>query len=268
MRRSVGLCLSLAVGALSCGGQPLPIGAAGAAGSSTGSAGATSATGSAGATSVSGSAGATTASGAGKFSDVCLAQSDCSTGLSCICGLCSTPCMPGSCTRLPVVATCPRYLPSTSACLIPTAICVIECSTDSDCLSLGPTAVCTAGWCRRPSLVTIVDGGVLTCADRASEMKAQLDPIVASADRACITDADCVLAPLVNACYGDGCGGAPVSTAGAATIAAELATIQNQDCDAAFRAGCVGSGVVRCPDYGAATCGAGQCQNNGPVRGP
>jgi hypothetical protein len=34
-------------------------------------------------------------------------------------------------------------------------------------------------------LVTIVDGGVLTCADRAAEMKAQLDPIVA--DRACMT---------------------------------------------------------------------------------
>jgi hypothetical protein len=240
------------------------VGIAGAAGA--GSGGITGAAGTAGA---SGSGGTTTASGAGKFFDVCLVQADCYTGLSCICGICSTPCDPGTCTRLPVGATCPTYLPSTSACLVPTtAICVIECSTDGDCRSLGPTAVCTAGWCRRPLLVTVVDGGVLTCADRAANMEALLDPAIASADRSCMTDADCVLAPTGNECFGGGCGGVPVSMAGAAKIKAELGTLQNQDCDAVLRAGCVGPGLIRCPDGGYATCVAGQCQNNGPVRGP
>jgi hypothetical protein len=99
-------------------------------------------------------------------------------------------------------------------------------------------------------------------------MKAKLDPVVASADRACMTDSDCVLAPLGNACYGDGCSGVAVSVAGAATIAAELTTLQNQGCDAAFRAGCVGPGHVNCPEEGASTCVANQCQNTGPIRGP
>jgi hypothetical protein len=289
MHLSVGLWLSVvcSLGLLACGSKPLVVSSAGTGGGNgsagaTGSAGAIGVAGTAGAKGTAGAAsepgtagatgtgGTTTSSGAGKFSDVCLVQADCSTGLSCICGICSMPCKPESCTRLPVVATCPTALPSTSACVDPTAICVVECMTDGDCRSigLGPTAVCTVGWCRRPQLVTIEDGGVITCADRMAEMKAQLDPIVASADRACMTDADCVLAPLGNACYGDGCGGVPVSMAGAATIAAELATLQNQSCDAAFRAGCVGAGRTNCPNEGYATCVANQCQNNGPVPAP
>ena len=265
MRSSVGLWLSVvcSVSTIACGRAPLHVGepgsagATGAAGTATGSAGAASETGAAGAT---GAGGATMVSGAGKFSDVCLVQADCSTGLSCICGICSTPCEPDSCTRLPVVATCPASLPSTSACVEPTAICVVECSTDGDCRSLGPTGVCTAGWCRRPLLVTTDDGGVVTCADRAAEIKARLDPIVASADRSCKTDTDCVQAPLGGSCYGDGCSLAIVSAAGAAAIAAELAVLEGEYCDAAFRAGCVGPGIENCPAEANPACVANQCQ--------
>ena len=101
-----------------------------------------------------------------------------------------------------------------------------------------------------------------------AEMKAQLDPIVASADRACMTDADCVTAYLGNACFGDGCSGVAVSVAGAATIAAELTTLQNQGCDAAFRAGCLGSGLVNCPADNNPACVANVCQEVGPIPGP
>jgi hypothetical protein len=263
MRSSVGLSLSVvcSAAALACGGPPLSTGSgsaagAGVAGSASGTAGATSGT--AGAT---GSAGATTASGAGKFSDVCLAQADCSRGLECYCGICSTPCTPGGCSGLPVAATCPSGIPLTSACVLPVGSdCVIECTLDSDCRSLGPTAVCTVGWCRRPLLVTVVDGTALTCADRAGQMKAQLDPVVASADRACMTEADCVRVYLGNTCYGDGCSGVAVSMAGAATIAAELAALQDKDCDASFRAGCVGPGITSCPAQFNPICLGNQCQ--------
>lgn len=144
--------------------------------------------------------------------------------------------------------------------------CEIECMTDGDCSALGPTGVCTAGSCRRPLLVTVVDGNVLTCADRIAQMRAKLDPVVASADRSCMTNTDCVLAPLGNGCYGDGCSGAAVNVDGAAAIAKELTTL-NQGCDAAFRAGCVGVGHTNCPYEGTSTCVAGQCQNTGPFPG-
>jgi hypothetical protein len=276
MRLSIGLWMSLvsSVTALACSSKPLVAGSTGTAGGTgfagpTGSAGALGGTGAAGLTGTAGatgSGGTTTASGAGRFSDVCLVPADCSRGLECYCGICSTPCMPGGCTGLPVVATCPSSIPLTSACVEPVGSdCVIECSTDGDCRSLGPTAVCTVGWCRRPLLVTTEDGGVVTCADRMAEMKAQLDPIVARADRACMTDADCVRAYLGNTCFGDGCSGVAVSAAGAATIAAELATLQEQDCDAAFRAGCVGVGITSCPAEFNPACVANQCQLGEPL---
>jgi hypothetical protein len=242
----------------------------------TGSAGATTVTGSAGTTNVTGSAGVTGSggttmvSGGGKLFDVCLDASGCSAGLECYCGICSTPCMPGGCTGLPVVATCPNTVPWTSACtgLPLQSECAIECTTDADCSTLGSTGVCTAGWCRRPLLVTVVDGGVLTCADRMAEMQAKLDPVVASADRSCKTNADCIQARLWNSCYGDGCGGVAVTAAGAAAIAYELNVLQAQECDSAFRSGCVGVGATRCPEEGGPACVAGQCQEVGPIRGP
>lgn len=165
------------------------------------------------------------------------------------------------CSGLAVAAMCPDSIPLTSACVEPpvTAVCVIACSTDGDCGALGPAAVCTVGWCRRPLLVSSVGGSATTCADRAAEMKAMLDPVVARADRSCETSADCVRAPLGNSCFGDGCSGVDVSNAGAATIAAELTTLQSQDCDAAFAAGCVGPGTTNCPEEGVPACVAGQC---------
>ena len=277
MRLSISLGLSLlcCLTALTCGRQQLDeataTGSFGAAGArvGTGSAGATNVAGSAGSAgaSASGSAGTTGAPGTTEMSfagghlfDVCLDSSGCASGLECYCALCSTPCTPGSCAGLATGATCPMAIPSTSACVItPGTDCVIRCSTDSDCSTLGATAVCTVGWCRRPLLVTTTDRHVLTCADRAASMKARLDPVVASADRSCMTDHDCVLAPLSNSCYGNGCEGAPVSASGAAVIAAELKTL-SQECDAAFRAGCVGAGTVNCPLEVLPSCVAGSCQ--------
>jgi hypothetical protein len=258
------------------------VGATGSTGATgaTGSAGVTGAAGATGATGVgtTGSAGATGAAGTmtksahgGKLFDVCVGVSGCSPGLECFCGICTKPCMaPSSCVGLAHGATCPTTTPWTSACTAPPLLaeCVIECSTDGDCGALGPTAVCTRGWCRRPLLVTVTGGAVLTCADREAAMKARLDPVVASADRSCMTDADCIRASLVNSCYGSGCTGVSVSAAGAATIAAELTALQNQDCDAAFRAGCVGEGNTRCPEQGFPACVAGSCQEVPPIRGP
>jgi hypothetical protein len=136
--------------------------------------------------------------------------------------------------------------------------------TDSDCSALGPTGVCTAGLCRRPLLVTTTDGRVLTCADRTAEMKAKLEPVVASADRSCMTDADCVQATLWNSCYGTGCNWVAVSSSGAASIAAELATLQSEDCDAAFRAGCAAARGFSCPTGSPIACISGVCQGGDP----
>jgi hypothetical protein len=293
MRSSVGLWLSVGfVAALACASpKPLTVdggsssgGATGSAGTpgvtgiagATGSAGTTYVTGTAGATNVTGTAGATgaggmtTTSAGGKLFDVCLDASGCSGGLlQCYCGICTTPCMTDSwCAGFPASAaassTCPDTIPWTSACIGSPlqSMCAIECMIDSDCLALGPTGVCSAGWCRRPLLVTVADGAVVTCTDRAAEMKAKLDPVVASADRACMNNADCVLAPLGNACYGDGCSSVAVTTEGAATIEAELKILQDQHCDAAFRAGCVGPGHVNCPGEGPPVCVNNQCQPN------
>jgi Collagen triple helix repeat (20 copies) len=300
MRSSVGLCLSLvcSLAALACDRAPLAVdgaagsnGATGAAGT-TGPAGATGAAGVAGSAGANGSAGTTGAAGTvgaeggagiggtmtttspgGKLFDVCLSASDCFAGLlECYCGICATACMTASwCAGFPASgaasSTCATSIPWTSACTAAPlqSVCAIECMTDGDCSALGPTGVCTAGWCRRPLLVTTTGGHVVTCADRAAEMKAKLDPVVASADRSCMTNADCVQAPLGNGCYGDGCSWVPVSHAGAASVAAELATLQTQECDSAFKAGCVGVGRTNCPLQGNAGCVAGSCQNVGLI---
>jgi hypothetical protein len=233
---------------LGCGRQPLTDGETSAVGAS-----AMGTMGTGGAT--------TTTSAGGALFDVCVNGSGCSTGYKCFCGICTRACAgPAQCTGLGAGATCPTSLPSTSACVDPVTVCVVECSTDGDCGALGPTAVCSAGSCRRPLLVSSVGRSVLSCEDRNAATKARLDPVVASADRACTTDTDCVRAPLGNSCYGDGCSGAVVSKVGAAAIAAELEALQNADCEAAFKAGCVGAGRTRCPSIVFARCVAGQCK--------
>ena len=242
------LVSSLAV--LACGREPLDLAPTGS-GGGTGSAGTTGAGGT-----------AMMVSPGGKPFDVCVGGTGCSSGLECYCGICTRPCMQGGCAALMRGGSCTGGIPWTSACEADSfeSVCAINCSTDGDCAALGSTAVCTAGWCRRPLLVSTADGHVLSCADRAASMKARLDPVVANADRSCVTDADCVLAFLGNSCYGDGCDNAAVSATGAAAIKAELTTL-NQECDAAFRAGCVGAGTVNCPSEAPATCVAGACQN-------
>jgi len=100
-----------------------------------------------------------------------------------------------------------------------------------------------------------------------AEMKAKLDPVVASADRSCMTNADCVQRYLGNTCYGDGCSGVAVNAHGAAAITYELNVLQAQECDSAFRAGCVGPGRVNCPLGREPVCVANQCQTT-PVLPP
>jgi excisionase family DNA binding protein len=81
-------------------------------------------------------------------------------------------------------------------------------------------------------------------------------------------DADCTRAYLGNSCFGDGSSGVAVTQAGAAAIAAELKALQDQDCDATFKAGCVGPGTVNCPEEGGVGCVVGQCQVVWPIPGP
>jgi hypothetical protein len=142
-------------------------------------------------------------------------------------------------------------------------VCAIECSADADCSALGATAICTAGWCRRPLQGGEADGAVLDCNERAVAANSRLDPVAASADRACSADADCERVTLSNVCLGDGCTGAYVSHAGATTIRAELTAIETDDCPGALRAGCVGPGPRSCPAQFPATCVGGRCQEQG-----
>jgi hypothetical protein len=198
--------------------------------------------------------------------DVCLNGSGCADGYQCFCGICTKACSaPQECSRLGAGATCPATVPLTSACREPLNLgCVIPCVGDGDCtaLGLGATAVCTAGWCRRPLLVTMSNGAVVSCADRAAAMKATIDPLVADADRSCTTDADCARAYLGNACFGDGCSGVYVSQASAMALSAQQMKLQDQNCDASFKAGCVGPGLTHCPLRGFPVCVAGLCQDS------
>lgn len=204
------------------------------------------------------------------FLDVCLAPSDCATGYTCDCGVCTKACTATSdCAALAPGATCATSIPVTSLCELASQLgsaCVIECTTDSDCGTLGSTAVCSAGWCRRPQIVTVSDGSVVTCDDRAAALRARLDPIVGSAllsaDKSCNVDQDCTTVSLSNACYGSGCDGAYVSQRGAATVSAELATLQSQECDTVFKAGCVGGGIFNCPASPNPVCVNGECTSS------
>jgi hypothetical protein len=163
-------------------------------------------------------------------------------------------------------SACATSIPSTEACAGPPlqSQCAVTCMADSDCGALGPTGVCTAGLCRRPLVVTTTNGHVLTCAERSADIKAKLDPVVASADRSCMTDADCIPATLWNACFSDGCNWVSVSRVGAVSIAAELDTLRTHECDAAFKAGCAEARGFSCPTGSPIACVSGACQGGNP----
>jgi hypothetical protein len=204
--------------------------------------------------------------GRGKLFDVCSEDTDCSAGLSCTCGICTKPCTASNECAAP--ATCPALSPIMYDCQnLSTAGCLIRCTADADCKTVGPTALCTGGLCRRPTLITIVDGGVLTCAERtaqiSSEVRATLTPVIANADRSCTVDADCTRVGTGTSCYLGGCGGVDVSMSGAAAIASTLKAIEKQYCGAFWEAGCAFSGgIIHCPAEGFPTCVAGQCQDS------
>jgi hypothetical protein len=198
--------------------------------------------------------------------DVCIGASDCSPPLECICGICAKPCTTSNVCAAP--ATCPALTPITYDCQsLSTDACLITCSTDTECKTLGPTALCTGGLCRRPSLVTIVDGSVLTCAERteqiSADFQATLGPVINNADRSCTVDADCTSVGIGASCYLGGCGGVDVSLVGAATISTALKALAEQDCGAFVEAGCAfAGGIINCPAEGYPTCIAGQCQDS------
>jgi hypothetical protein len=202
----------------------------------------------------------------GQAFDVCAAASDCSAGLGCICGICTKPCTASNECAAP--ATCPALTPDKYDCQDRSKdACLITCSNDTDCKTLGSTAVCTGGLCRRPTLVTVVDGGVLTCAERtaqiSSEVQATLSPVIANADRTCKVDADCTQVGIGASCYLGGCGGVDVSSVGSASIMDALKAIEIQDCRAFVAAGCAFSGgIINCPAEGFPTCVSGRCQDS------
>lgn len=68
----------------------------------------------------------------------CDADSDCVSGLSCECGVCTR-----SCASL----DCPRRLECTRECGGETAACQAQCDRDADCADLGNDAKCSHGLC-------------------------------------------------------------------------------------------------------------------------
>jgi hypothetical protein len=200
------------------------------------------------------------------WSAVCLNDADCANGLVCFCGLCSTPCTDSTeCTRFSDKATCPGGFEVTSACVTPASrfpkpACAVVCERDVDCTSLGATAVCTGGFCKVPALVTRKDGGIVTCAERTAAMTPAIVNTFARADRSCNADSDCTTAPFGNDCYGNGCTEVPISKSAEASVTSELSSTASLYCHDFFEAGCVGPGLVNCPEELFPSCIDGLCQ--------
>jgi len=83
------------------------------------------------------------------------ADDACGAGLSCVCGVCSQPCMDDeACTELGEGAECTA---SAASCDQP-RVCDAECQRDADCARLSDAHSCEAGRCRAP-LATAGPGG-------------------------------------------------------------------------------------------------------------
>jgi len=73
----------------------------------------------------------------------------CAPGLSCLCGVCTEPCVEASdCSGAALGAVC-RALDAAQCGREETAVCDVACALDDDC-ALVPGASCSSGWCRSP----------------------------------------------------------------------------------------------------------------------
>jgi hypothetical protein len=199
-----------------------------------------------------------------RWLDVCRKDADCASGMICECGVCSKHCSKDlDCMMLSASAVCATSIPATSLCddrkkLEP--LCVIECTSNSSCGALGERGVCSSEWCRRASADSVVDGGLLDCADQRELIRDALQPLIDRADRTCNSDSDCQRVTLSNACFGDGCSGEYASRAAAEQLSDMLAALEDEHCPKAFEAGCTGPSRVSCPLQHTPKCVASSCQ--------
>jgi hypothetical protein len=198
----------------------------------------------------------------GLFS-VCLDASECADGYACSCdGVCSVPCSrgPDTCGALDAGAACSQGVwlgcdfgggPS----------CLRGCANDDACRLLGEQARCLGGSCKIPQPADDVDGSTPTCEERFAPINTQVDAAVASADRSCRVDGDCVNASASNSCYGTDCPLLYLSKKGSDHLEALLASLEARSCDAIFRAGCgVRRGQHGCPLILSPACLNGTCR--------
>jgi hypothetical protein len=165
-----------------------------------------------------------------RFLEVCFDSADCSAGLTCHGETCTKACYgDAACASLLEEATCS-----------PSGSCELICQSDADCDALGEDAVCNK-WlgCRMPLLVTRRDdGSIVNCADRATTLAQVVKGLVAAADRACVSDADCERVTIMTSCYDDACRTYAFSRGGAAALHDWLITFEAEQCEPALRAAC------------------------------
>jgi hypothetical protein len=82
-------------------------------------------------------------------------EASCGTGMQCICGVCSKPCVQqADCSRLSSSASCTPLGPRTTQGRCDDAqigaMCDASCLTDDDCSALGHGSRCDSGFCREP----------------------------------------------------------------------------------------------------------------------
>ena len=189
----------------------------------------------------------------------CASSADCAGGLECWCGLCTTACATG-CSSAGSAATCSE---PPAACTDPSkkSACAVGCTNDADCASLGASAACGDGVCRKGTTTTKTDGGTKSCSDLSSQAFAKVQTLDDGADQSCKTTADCIAAPDVSC--GGGCGHGTTSKAGAAAIASGLASIEKTYCEPFAKQGCM-TIALPCAFPGNPTCIAGKCQDAPP----
>jgi hypothetical protein len=108
--------------------------------------------------------------------------------------------------------------------------------------------------------VSVVDGAVVTCDDRRAALSAMVEPVIAAADRSCLSDSDCDNVGDGTGCSGNGCPLNYVSKKAANEIRALLKRLGDQYCPDAYRAGCDGEGEHGCPLIVFPACVNGMCQ--------
>ena len=121
--------------------------------------------------------------------------------------------------------------------------------------------ICVRGTCENSNTIQVSDpaagGNPITCEERSRLLEERMDLHARVADRTCATDDDCTFGALDIRCQ-HGCASGPLSKAGAAALATELAAVETDYCPAFEAAGCV-SFVPSCPPPPPAKCLANRC---------